>query len=230
MSPIKIPKRPLKPFKFGTVCNGQWGQSNSVDPMEWPKIGLLNQEFGSILLILPRKQAKHRVHLVTKLCSVRTLEILGACAMTTNYSTIKFVLPKFYCRGVSHEKTALWTIFSLCPQFLGSMFHLELGVDFDRGFSSGFSLPDYFRPYSVCGQAHRVPKSVPKSVFSLRETLDKKSATVAKSVRLGRDIHRNIRHNHQKNQPQFHSAQTCALQFRPPIKAAILFLLSSRRL
>ena len=47
------------------------------------------------------------------------------------------------------------------------MFHLELGVDFDRGFSSGFSPPDYFRPFSVFGEAHEVPKSVTKSVFFL---------------------------------------------------------------
>ena len=94
-----------------------------------------------------------------------------------------------------------------------SMFHLELGVDFDRGFSSGFSPPDYFRHFSVFGQAHRVPKSVPKSVFSLRDTQEKKSATksVAKSVLLGRKIHRKIRHSHQENPPQFHSAETCAL-------------------
>ena len=30
---------------------------------------------------------------------------------------------------------------------VGSMFHLELGVDFNRGFSSGFSPPDNFRPF-----------------------------------------------------------------------------------
>ena len=47
--------------------------------------------------------------------------------------------------------------------YLGSMFHLELGVDFDRGFSSGFSRPNYFRPFSVFGEAHKVPKSVTKS-------------------------------------------------------------------
>ena len=29
---------------------------------------------------------------------------VGACAMTTNFSTIKFALSKFYCRGASHEK------------------------------------------------------------------------------------------------------------------------------
>ena len=87
--------------------------------------------------------------------------------------------------------------------FVDSMFHLELGVDFDRGFSSGFSPPDYFRHFSVFGQAHRVPESVPKSVFSLRETQEEKSATksVAKSVLLGRKIHRKIRHSHQENPP-----------------------------
>ena len=30
--------------------------------------------------------------------------------MTTNFSTIKFALSKFYCRGVSHEKQRFWTI------------------------------------------------------------------------------------------------------------------------
>ena len=93
------------------------------------------------------------------------------------------------------------------------MFHLELSVDFDRGFSSGFSPPDIFRPFSVFGHTHKVSKSVTKSVSCHRKTQDKKSATksVAKSVPLGRKIHRKIRHSHQKNPPQFHSAETCAL-------------------
>ena len=87
---------------------------------------------------------------------------------------------------------------------VGSVFQLELGVDFDRGFSSGFSPPNYFRPFSVFCRAHTVPKSVTKSVFFLRKTQGKKSATksVAKSVPLGRvQIHCKIRHNHQKNPP-----------------------------
>ena len=44
------------------------------------------------------------------------------------------------------------------------------------------------------------PKSFTKSVFFLRRTQDKESATksVAKSVSLGRKIHRKICHNHQK--------------------------------
>ena len=47
-----------------------------------------------------------------------TLSILGACTMTTNFSTIKFAISKFYCRDVSHEKknTAFWTIFLSAPQ------------------------------------------------------------------------------------------------------------------
>ena len=38
--------------------------------------------------------------------------------MTTHFSTIKFALAKFYCRGVSHEKqkTAFWTIFLSVPK------------------------------------------------------------------------------------------------------------------
>ena len=86
-------------------------------------------------------------------------------------------------------------------------------MDFDRGFSSGFSPPDIFCPFSVFGHAHKVSKSVTKSVFCHRKTQNKKSATksVAKSVPLGRKIHRKIRHSHLKNPPQFHSAETCAL-------------------
>ena len=94
------------------------------------------------------------------------------------------------------------------------MFHLELGVDFDRGFSSGFSPPDIFLPFSVFAHAHKASKSVAKSVSFHRKTQDKKFATksVAKSDPLGRKIHRKIRHSHQKNPLQFHSAETCALQ------------------
>ena len=36
--------------------------------------------------------------------------------MTTNFSTIKFALSKFYCRGVSHEKQRFWTICLSAPQ------------------------------------------------------------------------------------------------------------------
>ena len=57
-------------------------------------------------------------------------------------------------------------------------------MDFDHGFSSGFSPPDYFRPFSVFGEAHKVPKSVTKSVFFLRKTGDKK---------IGHRIRRKIR-------------------------------------
>ena len=38
------------------------GRSNLVDPAEWPKIGLLNGAFGSILSVFPRKNSKLRVH------------------------------------------------------------------------------------------------------------------------------------------------------------------------
>ena len=34
------------------------GRSNLVDPAEWPKIGLLNRDFGSILSVFPRKNSK----------------------------------------------------------------------------------------------------------------------------------------------------------------------------
>ena len=97
------------------------------------------------------------------------------------------------------------------------MFHLELGVDFDRGFSSGFSPPDIFRPFSVFAHAHRVSKSVTKSVSFLRERQEKNSATksVAKSVARGRKIHRKIRHSYPKNPLQFHSAEMCALYSLP---------------
>ena len=53
--------------------------------------------------------------------------------------------------------------------FYYSIFHLELGVDFDRGFSSGFSRPDIFRAFSFFGHAHEVSKSITKSVFSLEK-------------------------------------------------------------
>ena len=36
----------------------QWGRSNLVNPTEWPKIGLLNRDFGSILSVFPRKKNK----------------------------------------------------------------------------------------------------------------------------------------------------------------------------
>ena len=36
--------------------------------------------------------------------------------MTTNFSTIKFALSKFYCRGVSHENLRFGTISSLLPR------------------------------------------------------------------------------------------------------------------
>ena len=36
----------------------QWGRSNLVDPAEWPKIGLLNRDSGSILSVFPRKNSK----------------------------------------------------------------------------------------------------------------------------------------------------------------------------
>ena len=41
---------------------------------------------------------------------------IGACATTTNFSTIKISILKFYCRGVSHEKKqCFWTISPLPP-------------------------------------------------------------------------------------------------------------------
>ena len=41
----------------------QWGRSNLADPAGSPKINLLNQDFGNMLSIFPRKKtAKHRVH------------------------------------------------------------------------------------------------------------------------------------------------------------------------
>ena len=36
----------------------QWGRSNLVDPAEWPKICLLNRDFGNILSIFPGKNSK----------------------------------------------------------------------------------------------------------------------------------------------------------------------------
>ena len=45
-----------KPF-FCQNCL-QWGRSNLVDPAEWPKICLLNRDFGSILSVFPRKNSK----------------------------------------------------------------------------------------------------------------------------------------------------------------------------
>ena len=41
---------------------------------------------------------------------------LGACAMTTKFLDNKFALSEFYCRGVSHGKTAFLDDFPLCPQ------------------------------------------------------------------------------------------------------------------
>ena len=48
---------------FATFCNIfqnrlQWGQSNLVDPAEWPKIGLLNRDFGSMLSVFLWKNSK----------------------------------------------------------------------------------------------------------------------------------------------------------------------------
>ena len=41
----------------------QQGRSNLVDPARWPKIGLLNRDFGSIFCqFFLGKRAKHRVH------------------------------------------------------------------------------------------------------------------------------------------------------------------------
>ena len=36
--------------------------------------------------------------------------------MTTNFSTIKFALSKFCCRGISHENKRFWTIFPSAPK------------------------------------------------------------------------------------------------------------------
>ena len=54
-------KQPLR-----SVCNGA-----GVDPAEWPKIGLLNRGFASILLMLPRKKLQNTEF--TKLFSVQTV-------------------------------------------------------------------------------------------------------------------------------------------------------------
>ena len=47
----------------------EWDRSNFVDPAEWPKIGLLNQGFGSMLLVFLRKmqqtQSSATMHRVT---------------------------------------------------------------------------------------------------------------------------------------------------------------------
>ena len=82
---------------------------------------------------------------------------------------------------------------------LTSMFCLELGVDL---IVDSRVPPGTFRPFSVFGPAHMVIKSV----FLLRKTQDKQSTTksVAKSVLLGRKIHRKLHHNQQKNLPSFH--------------------------
>ena len=48
---------------IGTVCNGA-GRSDVVDPAEWPKIGLLNQGFGSIVSIFPRKKSRRQSSLI----------------------------------------------------------------------------------------------------------------------------------------------------------------------
>ena len=91
---------------------------------------------------------------------------------------------------------------TLC--FIGRMFHLELGVDFDRGFSNGFSHPDIFLPFSVFGHAHKVSKSVTKSVSCHRKHTTKNlpqnptqnpslwaEKSIAKSVTTTRKIHCN---------------------------------------
>ena len=51
----------------------QWGRSNLVDPAEWQKIGLQNQDFGSILSVFPRKNRQNTEF--TKFSSVRTPDI-----------------------------------------------------------------------------------------------------------------------------------------------------------
>ena len=46
----------MGPKKFRTVCN----RAGPIigDPAEWPKIRLLNRDFGSILIVFPRKNGK----------------------------------------------------------------------------------------------------------------------------------------------------------------------------
>ena len=85
-----------------------------------------------------------------------------------------FFLPQLLHRLIKARKD------SVC-----SMFHLEHGVDFDRGFSNGFL--HIFRPFSIFGNACKFSKSVAISVFFLRKTQDKKSVTksIAKSVPIG---------------------------------------------
>ena len=61
------------PFRNNFVQSRlQQGRSNLVDPAEWPKIGLLNRDFGCFLSVFPRKQQNTKF---TKFSSVRTPEI-----------------------------------------------------------------------------------------------------------------------------------------------------------
>ena len=92
---------------------------------------------------------------------------------------------------------------------VGTMFRPALGVDFDRGFSSGCSPPDIFRLFRLWPRSQGL-HTRHKSVFFLRKS-------DAKSVLLDRKIHRNMGHNHQKNPACLHSAETCALMSPFPL-------------
>ena len=71
------------------------------------------------------------------------------------------------------------------------------------------SPPDIFRPFSVFGHAHKVSKSVTNPSLSIGNTGQKIRHKIR---RKSRRIHHKIRHSHQKNPPQCHSAETCALE------------------
>ena len=108
---------------------------------------------------------------------------------------------------------------------IGRMFHLELGVDLDRGFLSGFSPPDIFRPFSVIGSARKLSESVAKSVSFHRKTQDKNppqnpsqnpalwaEKSIAKSVTATRKIRRNS--TQLRRAPYFKLKRQQALQSR----------------
>ena len=111
------------------------------------------------------------------------------------------------------------------------MFHLELSVDSDRRFSSGFSPADYFRPFSVFD--HQNPSQ--NLSFPLENARQKiRDEFVAKSLPLGRKMP--SQSPDKSTLLQFHSAETRApnsftqettrkirLQFRKEKSAKNLF-------
>ena len=59
VTPELIPRQLKSVTVIGQFQNRlQWGRSNLGDPAEWPKVGLLNRDFGSILSVSPRKNSK----------------------------------------------------------------------------------------------------------------------------------------------------------------------------